>query len=54
MPTLDIAHLVLNHWTNKFLGGVVLHGMLVSIFYVNVDINQEVLISEDQALNHVE
>ena len=53
MPTLGVAHCVFDHWTNIFLGGVLLHGTSVSIFYVTTDQDEEVFVCEHPRLNLV-
>ena len=53
MPTLGVAHRVFDHWTNIFLGGVVLHGTLVPIFYISTEQDEEVFLGEHPALNLV-
>ncbi len=53
MPTLGVAHHVFDHWTNIFLGGVLLHGTSVPIFYENTDQGEEVFISKHPRLSLV-
>jgi hypothetical protein len=53
MPTLGVAHHVFDHWTNIILGGVLLHGTSVPIFYVTTDQDEEVFVGEHPRLNLV-
>ena len=53
MPTLGVAHRVFDHWTNIFLGGVLLHGTSVSIFYVTTDQDEEGFVGEHPRLKRV-
>ena len=53
MLTLGVAHRVFDHRTNIFLGGVLLHGTSVPIFYENSDLGEEVFIGEHPRLNLV-
>ena len=53
IPTLGVAHRVFDHWTNIFLGGVLLHGTSVPIFYENTDQGENVFIGQHPRLNLV-
>ena len=53
MPTLGVAHRVFDHWTNIFLGGVILHGTSVPIFYEKSDDREEIFVGEHPRLNLV-
>ena len=53
MPTLGVAHRVFDHWTNIFLGGVILHGTSVPIFYEKSDKGEEIFVGEHPRLNLV-
>ena len=53
MPTLGVAHRVFDHWTNIFLGGVILHGTSVPIFYEHSDDGEEIFVGEHPRMNLV-
>jgi hypothetical protein len=53
MPTLGVAHRMFDHWTNIFLGGVLLHGTSVPVFYEMCEHGEEVFVGEHPRLNIV-
>jgi hypothetical protein len=53
MPTLGVAHRVFDHWTNIFLGGILLHETSVPIFYEISEHGEEVFVGEHLRLNLV-
>jgi hypothetical protein len=53
MSTLGVAHRVFDHWTNNFLGGVILHGTSVPIFYEHSDDGEEIFVGEHPRMNLV-
>ena len=53
LPNIGITHCVFDHWTNIFLGGILLHGTSVPIFYERNDDEELVFIGEHPTANLV-